>query len=113
MLLVGVGIFVLRLGRKHNEVWTVMPLGMTLTSGRKPCGQNLRAASGCRMTRPQAARKGPAEAGQIRGGLGGHAAPPWLSAKTQRIRSSGLFPGRAAGVFLVYEGVHPFARLLE
>ena len=114
MLLVGVGIFVLRLGRKHNEVWTVMPLGMTLTSGRKPCGLRTSARRpDARMTRPPAARKGPAEAGQIRGGLGGHAAPPWLSAKTQRIRTSGLFPGRAAGVFLVYEGVDPLARLLE
>ena len=113
MLLVGVGIFVLRLGRKHNEVWTVMPLGMTLRSGRKPCGQNLRAASGLPDDEAASGKKRPRRSGANKGGLGGHAAPPWLSAKTQRIRSSGLFPGRAAGVFLVYEGVHPLARLLE
>ena len=90
-----------------------LPHDPDIRPGSLAVSEPLRGVRGCRMTRPPAARKGPAEAGQIRGGLGGHAAPPWLSTKTQRIPSSGLFPGRAAGVFLVYEGVHPLARLLE
>ena len=64
----------------------------------------------CRRARPKEKSPGDAGLGERNGG---HAEPPRFPTKTQRIRSSGLFPDCAAGVFFVYDGVHPLAGLLE
>ena len=99
--------------RRRYAPLTIRNSGKSSISGKRHSAANVPAFlslfQGC-----AARKKTPRRSGAIKGGIGGHAAPQHgFQPKPQRIRSSGLFPGRVAGVFLVYDGVHPLAGLLE